>query len=235
MSALRTVLGASIVILVACGGSSSSVNGGDSGPAASSSSGGSSSGASGSGGSSGGASSSGAGDDSSVASGDDSGLPGVGADGSVDIPPDLDAAAPRDAGGGVTTPPRGTDGGPGQIACGATPCDSATQVCCVGGGGGGRTCTSAAGCMGETLACTGTNSCPAGICCLQAAAGRGNAVTSKCEAMCPGGAQQLCTTNADCATDAVCRRLSATISVCERAPMPPIRDGGVIFRGDAGH
>ncbi len=136
------------------------------------------------------------------------------------------------------TPPRGTDGGTDQIACGAKSCDSATQVCCVGGGGGaaaGQACTTAAACKGQALACSGSNSCASGdVCCAEPAA-RGGGVTSKCETKCPMGSQQLCTTNTDCTADEVCRRLSAEVSVCERAPTPPTRDGGIVIgRRDGG-
>ncbi len=230
MSALRTFLGVSVVIAIGCGGSTGSEVSGDGG-----------SGHDATGGSSSGGSSGGTEDDSSVA-GDDSGLPLVGPDGGLIVPPDTDAGGTAgDAGrpgGGVTTPPRGTDGGANQVACGATPCDSTSQVCCVAraamGMGMTRSCTSAAACQGETLACTGTNSCPSGICCEEAAAG--NTVTSKCEAMCPRGALQLCTTNADCtATNEICRRLGADISVCQAAPTFPMRDAGFGGRpGDGG-
>jgi hypothetical protein len=240
MSALRTFLGLSIVLAAGCGGSSSTVGDGGAGTG---SSGGSSGGTSSGGGSSSGTSSSGggtsvSGDDSSVATGDDSGLPTIGPDGGVVVPPDdAGTGAARDAGGGVTMPGRGTDGGPDQIACGATPCNSATQVCCVTGGA--RTCTSAAGCRGEVLACSGSNSCPTAgdVCCAVPATGRTGTITSKCETACPMGSQQLCTTNADCAGNDICRRLGTNYNVCEAPLMPPPpRDGGIGFpRGDAGH
>jgi hypothetical protein len=236
MSALRTFLGLSVVLAMGCGGTSSAV-GGDGGTGTGSS-GGSTSGSSGGTSGSSGGTASGGGDDSSVSPGDDSGLPTIGEDGGVVVPPDDDAGtiAARDAGGGVTTPGRGTDGGADQIACGATSCDSATQVCCANGNA--RTCTSAAGCRGEILACSGSNSCPTAtdVCCAEAAAGRAGTITAKCEATCPKGSQQFCTTNADCAAADICRRLSADYNVCEPAPVtPPARDAGIgIVRRDGG-
>jgi hypothetical protein len=116
---------------------------------------------------------------------------------------------------GVTTPPHGTDGGAMQIECGATPCDSATQVCCASALG--RTCTTAAACDGDVLACSSTNSCASGVCCeILPEAGR--TIRTKCEAACPAGVPQLCTTNADCTkVDQYCHKYG-NYAVCERAP-----------------
>ena len=227
MSASRMVhlqavsaISALVIVAIGCGGSSDSNTLSDGG--------GGSSGSSASGSSSG--SGSAAGDDSSTPAGDDdSGLPTMVDDGGIVVPPDEDGGTPtnRDDGGpGVTTPPKGTDGGADQVACGGKSCDSATQVCCVTRTG--EECTSAAGCKGDTLACTGSNSCPTAgdVCCEEAVAGPGNAVTSKCETKCPMGAIQLCTTNNDCPAEDICRRLGTTVSVCERAPVTPTRDAG---------
>jgi hypothetical protein len=146
---------------------------------------------------------SGAGDDSS------SPLPGIDDAGQPVFP---DAGGAIEDGGGRTTPPPGTDGGPGQIECGATPCDSASQVCCITRTG--RSCVAPTACTaGDDLACSGTNSCASGICCEEATGG--TAVRSKCEATCPRGAVQLCTTNADCTgADEYCRRVGADYGAC---------------------
>jgi hypothetical protein len=76
----------------------------------------------------------------------------------------------------------------------------------------------------------------AGDVCCQETTGRTTS-TSKCVATkCPAGAIQLCTTNADCSGTDVCRPAGADYGICAAPPMPPpMRDGGVIFRGDAGH
>jgi hypothetical protein len=229
MSALRTFLGVSVALAMGCGGSESSTVGDGGSTGNSGSSGGGSS--SGSAGSSGAGSSSG-GDDSSVTSDDDSGLPPVGEDGGVAVPPDDGGTQPvGDGGRGRMTPPPVTDGGADQTVCGMTTCDSATDICCVAT----RMCVAAnATCRGSTLACSGSNSCTAGSVCCEEATGR-NTTTSKCETKCPAGAAQLCTTNADCATDYVCRA-AGNYGVCVREPMvPPRPDGGVVIvRRDGG-
>jgi hypothetical protein len=224
MSALRTFLGLSIAVAIGCGGSTSSETSLDGGHSPDGTGGGSSSGGDDNGG-------------DSAAPGDDSGLPVVGPDGGLVVPPEdddasttVDSDAATGPGGGVTTPLKGTDGGADQIACGMKPCDSATQVCCVAK----QACTTAAECMGSKLACSGTNSCATGVCCEEAA---GNTASSKCEATCPKGAVQLCTTNADCTTAGdICRRVGAEFAICAKAPTPlPARDAGVvIMRGKDG-
>jgi hypothetical protein len=144
------------------------------------------------------------GDDGGLMMGDDGGTP----------------TGPGD-GGGITTPPRGTDGGANQIACGGKACDSTTDVCCVTRMG--EACTTAAACKGSSLACSGSNSCmTAGdVCCATV---MGGTVTSKCDTMCAMGTTQLCTTNADCSGGDVCRR-TVLGQACERPPTP--RDGGM--------
>jgi hypothetical protein len=234
MSALRSVLGISIVVAIGCGGSTSSDSVGEGGASSGSGEGSGATGDDSSVGASNDSSVSG-GDDSSVAVGDDSGLSTVGPDGSlVTPPPDDDAGGtgPVDGGPGVTTPPRGSDGGADQIECGATPCDSKSQVCCLAT----RSCiANNAVCRGgDTLSCSGTNSCAMGVCC-QEATGR-TTYTSRCEIRCPAGATQLCTTDADCTgTDEACVR-NGNYGVCERLRTPPpIPDGGIVLPGrDAG-
>jgi hypothetical protein len=72
--------------------------------------------------------------------------------------------------------------------------------------------------------------------CCQEAMGRGGTTTSRCAANCPAGAVQLCTTNADCTGTDECRPAGADYGYCAPPPTPPpMRDGGIIFRGDAGH
>ncbi len=237
MSAFRTLLGASIVMVVGCSGSGATTDGDggsggtSSGSTASSSGAGTSSGTASSSGTTGNSSGTtisssggdGVGDDASLGGGDDSGM-ATGDDAS----PDTDAAKP---GGGMTTPPKGTDGGTGQIACNGKACDSATQVCCVTNGR--EACTDTAMCKSGAFACSGTNSCATGVCCTTPAT-RMTAESSKCEATCAMGQMQLCTTNADCSGDDICSRVTGACT-----PPPVVRDGGPRFPvapfGDAGH
>src|SRR5580698_4163981 len=239
MSALRTALGVSsvsIVIAIGCGGSTGSETVGDGGSpvTTTSSSGGSGSGggtASTSGSSGSGGDDGSAGDDGSPGSpGDDSGLPTVGPDGGIVQPGDDGGGTEpmADGGPGRQTPPPVTDGGLDQTVCGTTTCDSKTDVCCVST----HTCVAAnATCRGgDTLTCSGSNSCAGGVCCEEAT-GR-TTYTSKCETKCPANAAQLCTTNADCTSPDICRVAGADYGVCGRAPAPPPtpgRDGGVVI------
>jgi hypothetical protein len=223
MSYVRNVLATSVILAVACGGSSSTDNlsadaggtVGDGSPsgvvdgASSSSSG-----------SSGGASSGGA-DDSGLTEVDDSGyiaIPG-GDDGGEDDGGSGASSSGSGGGGmdatvGVTSPPHGTDGGAHQIECGATPCDSLTQVCCATALG--RMCTAAGACNGDTLSCSGTNSCATAgdVCCEDLSEG-GRTLRTTCRAAC-GLSPQLCTTDADCTKAGQYCRKYGNYGVCER-------------------
>jgi hypothetical protein len=222
MSYVRNVLATSVILAVACGGSSSTDNlsadaggtVGDGSPsgvvdgASSSSSG-----------SSGGASSGGA-DDSGLTEVDDSGyiaIPG-GDDGGEDDggsgASSSGSGGGMDATVGVTSPPHGTDGGAHQIECGATPCDSLTQVCCATALG--RMCTAAGACNGDTLSCSGTNSCATAgdVCCEDLSEG-GRTLRTTCRAAC-GLSPQLCTTDADCTKAGQYCRKYGNYGVCER-------------------
>lgn len=86
------------------------------------------------------------------------------------------------------------------VACGATPCSTATNVCCVTPGDGGMgfafTCESASTCSaggnGVALQCAATADCPMGqVCCIDAAG-----MSSSCATMCGAGGGQLCDPNA---------------------------------------
>lgn len=114
-----------------------------------------------------------------------------------------------------------TDGGRDQIQCGAMgPCDSATQVCCATRTG--RTCVTVGSCTGDSIACSGSNSCPAGsgdVCCEGLAAN--GTVRTRCATACPAGSPQLCTTAADCKDGDACRRGPDGYAVCI-----VVRDGG---------
>jgi len=241
MSALRSVLRLSMVVAIGCGGATSTNAVGEGGTPNGVGSPGEEDGSLPSDSSVGltDDASVGVGDDSSTPVGDDSGLATIGPDGGLVSPPPMDDDAgttgtvdgsPGRPGGGVTTPPRGTDGGPDQTECaGTTACDSKTQVCCIAT----RSCIAAnAECRGgDSLSCSGTNSCASGVCC-QEATGR-TTYTSKCEPKCPAGAQQLCTTDTDCTgTNQICVR-NGDYGVCEAPRMPPvpppIRDGGIIL------
>jgi len=221
---LRNVLGVSVVVVVAvaCGGSTSNsgVGNADGGGAITDGSLASSGSSSGSGSGSGGGATS---DDSGLSEVDDSGyivIPGGDDSGDDEAGSSSSGASSGSSGAteagtiGVTTPPHGTDGGAMQIECGATPCDSATQVCCASALG--RMCTTAAACDGDVLACSGTNSCASGVCC-ETIAEAGRTIHTKCEGACPAGVPQLCTTNTDCTkVDQYCHKYG-TYGVCERA------------------
>lgn len=222
MSAVRTFLGASIVLAIGCGGSSSDVGEGGAGSGSTSE---------GDGSAAGNASDSSMGGSTPPGTVDDGSAP-VGSDDGGAVTPPADDAGPgggvrgRDAaapGGGTTTPPRGTDGGPNQIACGGKACDSTTEVCCVTRNA--ETCMAASMCRGNKLTCSGTNACATGVCCEGPGdAGRG-VLESTCEDKCPRGSTQLCTTNADCTgANEICR---AGACVVERVPPGPARDAGV--------
>jgi hypothetical protein len=102
------------------------------------------------------------------------------------------------------TPPPG-DGGADQIMCGAMgPCDSTMQVCCATPKTG-RMCVTIGTCTGDSLACSGSNSCTAGsgdICC-ESLSGTG-VIRTRCETACPAGSPQLCTTKDECKADEDC-------------------------------
>jgi|HubBroStandDraft_6_1064221.scaffolds.fasta_scaffold20258_6 hypothetical protein len=171
--------------------------------------------------------------------GTDSAVQGDGASGAVDSPSAEDASgssggedasgsssggssssgtssgASSSSSGGVASSGAGMspgDGGPNQIACGMNaPCDSLTQVCCATTKG--RSCTTAAMCTGDSLACSGTNSCVMGVCCEGLTAA--GAIKTTCRAACPAGSRQLCTTTADCADKEVCRHGADGYGICE--------------------
>jgi hypothetical protein len=230
MSALRCVLGVSIVLAIGCGGASTSDVNGEGGSGSANSDGG-------------------AGDqtgDSSLSGnpppgGDDSGFPSVGADGGlISPPPDDDAAVAADGapGRGVTPPVRAGDGGANQIECMGKVCDSTTDVCCAVRNT--ESCMTAAACKGDKLACSGTNSCATGVCCEEATGGRD--VASKCEATCPKGAIQLCSADSDCTgMGETCDRAGTCemerpvrdAGIPVRPPTPPFRDAGLRL-GDGG-
>lgn len=221
MSALRNVLATSVVLAVACGGSAANnVTAGDGGGV-----GVSDGSLSSSSGSSSGSTDSGGGDDSGLVEVDDSGyipIPG-GDDASEDEEAGSSSGgsssssggASVEAGIGVTSPPHGTDGGAFQIECGATPCNSMSQVCCASALG--RMCTLAGDCAGDSLACSGTNSCASGVCCESISEG-GRTLRTECRAACPVGSPQLCTTDADCTkANQYCHKYGS-YAVCERLP-----------------
>jgi hypothetical protein len=83
-------------------------------------------------------------------------------------------------------------------------------------------CTARGTCDGDSLACSGTNSCASGVCCEIISEG-GRTIHTTCEAACPAGVPQLCTTNADCTkVDQYCHKYG-DYGVCERA-LPAARD-----------
>jgi|HubBroStandDraft_2_1064218.scaffolds.fasta_scaffold21733_3 hypothetical protein len=227
MSYVRNVVAMSVVLAVACGGSASTNNltpadGGGTGTDGSASSSGA--GSTSSSGSSGGTSS-GTGDDSGLTEVDDSGyilIPGGDDSGEDDASSSggsssgASSGAGMDATIGVTTPPRGTDGGANQIECGATPCDSTTQVCCASAITG-RSCVAIGACTdGDSLACSGTNSCPTGDVCCEDLSEGGRTIRTSCRAAC-GLSPQLCTTDTDCTKAGQYCHKYGSYGVCERA------------------
>jgi hypothetical protein len=192
---------------VACGGATSSATGASSEAGADGSSSGSSS-------SSGGGNSSGGTDGASTDDGGD--------DGSLLIVGGSSSGSSTDSGteassGGM---PLG-DGGQNQIACGGTPCDSTSQVCCATRNG--RMCVTTGTCTtGDSLACSGSNSCTAGsgdVCCEVLAAN--GTIRTRCDTACPAGSRQLCTTKDDCKAGYDCRKGLDGYGACVE-----VREGG---------
>lgn len=97
-----------------------------------------------------------------------------------------------------------SDGGPDQIACGAAgSCDSTIDVCCATKTG--RQCVAIGSCTGDSLACSGSNSCTAGsgdVCCEELT--MTGLVRTRCATACPAGSPQLCTTKAECKPNEDC-------------------------------
>jgi hypothetical protein len=222
MSYSRNVLATTVILVVACGGSASNDNlSGDAGGGSTDGSpSGSLDGSPSSSGSSGG--SSGASDDSGLTEVDDSGyilIPGgddSGADDASSGTSSSGASGGMDATVGVTSPPHGTDGGANQIECGAAPCDSTTQVCCASAVTG-RMCVAIGSCTdGDSLACSGTNSCPGGDVCCEDLSEGGRTIRTSCKLAC-GGSPQLCTTDVDCTKAGQYCHKYGTYGVCERA------------------
>ncbi len=198
-----TLVGCAVVASASgCGGSSSSPPGGSGADASSQGDG-----AAGSTGSS-------SGEDASSSSGgeDASGSSSGGSSGSSS---GISSGASTSSSSGVASSGAGMspgDGGPDQVACGAAaPCDSLTQVCCATAKG--RSCTTAAMCTGDSLACSGTNSCATGVCCEGLSAA--GAIKTTCRAACPVGSRQLCSAMADCPDKEVCRRGADGYGICE--------------------
>ena len=165
--------------------------------------------------------------------------------------------------GGGTALDAGASGDPtpssgvadGAIACGTTPCNVATQDCCVaiaGGGGGADSgvCSPKGQCKGVALSCASAANCAGGLlCCASFGAGAGAAT---CQPTCGGsggpggggpggggpggggpggggpggGSVQLCASDKECRNGQACLPTPFGFKICRGRPKPP--------RGDAG-
>jgi hypothetical protein len=130
---------------------------------------------------------------------------------------------------GSTTADGGTT--PGQIACGATSCNSANQVCCIrfafdagadGGPGVSRTCTAPNQCQGGAVSeCDEKADCPMNqVCCLQFGA---SGPRGSCQNGCGTFGIQMCKTTLECTNDGgTCKSYTClgntTVQAC-RQPM----------------
>jgi hypothetical protein len=147
-------------------------------------------------------------------------------------------SAPASPGGGPSSGPGASPGATTTkpITCGAVSCDGATQECCitVGGGPGGpggggstssaggppsdptvATCTPKGKCGGDiALSCSSAASCVSGqVCCVDLSA---DAPAAMCQASCPRGNAQLCTSDKDCTRGRTCQDTQAGFSFCRR-------------------
>ena len=143
-------------------------------------------------------------------------------DATIDVP---EAAVDPDGGivadGALAT----ATAGEGQIACGATVCSAATQVCCLHADGE-VSCTGLNACAGSPFVCSGPSSCPAPqACCAQFGQYFGDLVATQC-----GGCEindeserYICTRGSQCGPDGPCRPVGGGgYGVC----MGPFPDGG---------
>jgi hypothetical protein len=106
-----------------------------------------------------------------------------------------------------------SDGGADQIACGGGGvCDSTTQVCCATTGG--RVCKTIGTCVGDSLACSGSNSCKKGDVCCEELTATGTIRAACVATACPGGSRQLCTTDAECGDGRRCVRGNDGYAIC---------------------
>jgi hypothetical protein len=128
-----------------------------------------------------------------------------GTDDSGTLEPDAGGVVPMDA------------GSIDHVACGMTPCDVTTNVCCQAFMGGmvTSTCEPKAMCtMGVSRACDGTEDCTAGQVCCVAALG-----ATSCAASCPFFEPEACHSKTDCPAammgqKVACCPLSQTLNVC---------------------
>ena len=110
-------------------------------------------------------------------------------------------------------PGPGTDGGADQIACGTAPCDSTTQVCCVATRGNMPVVHHRRRCAWATRspAPAPTAARPERSAARRTLQTRSLAV---CAMTCPRTARQLCTTNADCTGTDICEAGAGGLAVC---------------------
>ena len=145
--------------------------------------------------------------------------------------PDGAVVATLPDGAVVPVPPPPTDGGSiGQIRCGASMCNAATQVCCATGNGMPM-CTDPGQCKGTSLACTGPANCSTGEeCCYD-----GVSLSATCAVDGTCGVI-VCAENSDCPQGEACqggggRGGRGGLRLCLPGGgfdggFPPPRDGG---------
>ena len=92
---------------------------------------------------------------------------------------------------------------PGQMACGGSTCDEATQFCCVQTGGAESCQTTGTACAGSRRECDKASDCPPGnVCCFDFSA---QPASASCHSDCGGGGDtrvQACRTPSECLSGA---------------------------------
>ncbi len=102
----------------------------------------------------------------------------------VPVPPPIDGSTP----------------GSGEIRCGASMCNAATQVCCASGNTM-PACVDAGQCKGTSLACTSPANCGSGdVCCYD-----GAAEMASCTAEASCGGIIICASSNDCPAGETCQ------------------------------
>jgi hypothetical protein len=88
---------------------------------------------------------------------------------------------------------------PEEMACGGTPCDEATQFCCVQAGGAESCLATGTACAGSRRECDKASDCPPGnVCCFDFSS---QPASASCHSDCGGGGDtrvQACRTPTEC-------------------------------------
>jgi hypothetical protein len=116
----------------------------------------------------------------------------------------------------------------GMVACGASICPAASQVCCVTsfapGGPGSSECTPKGQCTDSAaLSCSSAASCPKPqVCCFSPSTATAELLaggTAQCQASCDAGQAQICAANGECSAGQTCQQTGAPIPMaCQAAP-----------------